>query len=159
MSVNLPDSSSAGLPFSNLLSAERIARIFARHNGLFGTNGVYSTAIMVWSFLGQVLRDGKEASCQSAVARVITHCQLTDKTTPTADTRNYCRARAKLSVPALREISGEIATELEEAAEENWLWKGRHAKLIDGFTFTMPDTEPNQAEFPQATDRKRCQVP
>ncbi len=75
MATNLSDSSSqgsssfqqilnsfllpAGLPFSKLLSAERIARIFARHNGLFGTHGVYSTAIMVWSFLGQVLRDGK----------------------------------------------------------------------------------------------------
>ncbi|MEQ8633712.1 IS4 family transposase [Gimesia maris] len=141
--------SSAGLPFSNLLSAERIARIFARHNGLFGTHGVYSTAVMVWSFLGQVLRDGKEASCQSAVARVMTYCQLTGKIAPTADTRNYCRARAKLSVPALRELSGEIANELEEAAEADWLWKGRHAKLIDGFTFTMPDTELNQDEFPQ----------
>lgn len=99
--------SPAGLPFSKLLSAERIARIFARHKGLFGTHGVYSTAVMVWSFLGQVLRDGKEASCQSAVARVITFCKLTGKTAPTADTRNYCRARAKLSVPALRELSGE----------------------------------------------------
>lgn len=165
MSGNLPKSSSqgsssfqlirdsfltsAGLPFSKLLSAERIARIFAQHNGLFGTHGIYSTAIMIWSFLGQVLRDGKESSCQSAVARVITYCQLTDKTTPTADTRNYCRARAKLSVPALRELSGEIASEIEDTAEEGWLWKGRHAKLVDGFTFTMPDTELNQAEFPQ----------
>jgi len=113
--------SSAGLPFSNLLSTDRIARIFAKHNGLFSTHGIYSTAVMVWSFLGQVLRDGKEASCQSAVARVMTHCQLTGKTTPAADTRNYFRARAKLSVPTLREISGEIAAELKEAAEENWL--------------------------------------
>ncbi len=165
MATNLSDSSSqgsssfqqilnsfllpAGLPFSKLLSAERIARIFARHNGLFGTHGVYSTAIMVWSFLGQVLRDGKESSCQSAVARVIAYCKLTGKAAPTADTRNFCRARAKLSVPALRELSGEIASELEDVAEENWLWKGRHAKLIDGFTFTMPDTECNQAVFPQ----------
>ncbi|WP_298858747.1 IS4 family transposase [uncultured Gimesia sp.] len=141
--------SSAGLPFSKLLSAKRIARIFARHNGLFGTHGVYSTAVMLWSFLGQVLRDGKEASCQSAVARVIAFCKLTGEAAPTADTRNYCRARAKLSVPALREISCEVASELEDAAEESWLWKGRHAKLIDGFTFTMPDTESNQAEFPQ----------
>ena len=30
-----------------------------------------TTVVMVWSFLGQVLRDGKEASCQAAVARVI----------------------------------------------------------------------------------------
>lgn len=86
--------SSAGLPFSDLYSAERIARIFARHNGLFGAHGVYSTVVMVWLFLGQVLRDGKEASCQSAVARVMTYSQLTGKKTPTADTSNYCRARA-----------------------------------------------------------------
>ncbi|HCO26950.1 MAG TPA: IS4 family transposase [Gimesia maris] len=176
MATNLPESSSqgsssfqlvldsfllsAGLPFASLLCAERITRIFARHNGLFGTHGVYSTAIMVWSFLGQVLRDGKEASCQSAVARVITYCKLTDKTVPTADTRNYCRARGKLSVPALCELSGEIAAEMEQAADEDWLWKGRHAKLVDGFTFTMPDTELNQAEFPQAkTQTPGCGLP
>ncbi len=80
---------------------------------------------------------------------MIAYCKLTGKAAPTADTRNFCRARAKLSVPALRELSGEIASELEDVAEENWLWKGRHAKLIDGFTFTMPDTECNQAVFPQ----------
>lgn len=152
--------SSAGLPFSSLLSAERIARIFTRHNGLFGTHGVYSTAIMVWSFLGQVLRDGKEASCQSAVARVVAFCRLTGKTAPTTDTRNYCRARAKLSVPALRQLSCEVASDLEGAAEEGWLWKGRHVKLVDGFTFTMPDTESNQAEFPQAnTQAPGCGLP
>ena len=67
--------SQPGLPFAELLSAERIERIFAKHGGLFGLNGIYSTAVMVWSFLGQVLRDGKEASCQAAVARVVTHCQ------------------------------------------------------------------------------------
>ncbi len=32
----------------------------------------------------------------------------------------------------------------------SWLWKGKHhAKLIDGFTFTMPDTPRNQARYPQ----------
>src|SRR5206468_10269454 len=56
-----------GLPFSEILSAERIARIFARHGNLFGLEQIYSTALMVRAFLGQVLRDGKEASCQSAV--------------------------------------------------------------------------------------------
>ncbi len=74
---------------------------------------------MVWSFLGQVLRDAKESSCQSNVARAMTYCQLTDKTSPTADTRNNCRARAKLSVPALRELIGEIVSEFEDTAEEN----------------------------------------
>ena len=77
--------SQPGLPFTRLLSAERIERVFAEHGNLFG-GAVYSTAMMVWSFLGQVLRDGKEASCQAAVARVVAHQQQTGGAIPTPDT-------------------------------------------------------------------------
>ena len=129
-----------GLPFAQILSAERIQRVFVKHDGLFGLHGVYTTAIMVWSFLGQVLRDGKEASCQAAVARVVCYCEHEQISPPTADTGDYCRARAKLSEAALHELSCEVAEEAQTAAEKDWLWKGKHAKLIDGFTFTMPDT-------------------
>ena len=64
--------SQPGLPLASVLSADRIKRVFERHRNLFG-GSIYTTAVMVWSFLGQVLRDGKEASCQSAVARVVTY--------------------------------------------------------------------------------------
>jgi hypothetical protein len=142
--------SGEGLPFAEILSAERIARIFTRHDCSFGLHGVYTTAITVWSFLSQVLRDGKEASCQAAVARVVSYCEGQGLDTPTADTGDYCRARAKLSVAALRELSCDVADQLEQEADESWLWKGKHhAKLIDGFTFTMPDTPENQVRYPQ----------
>lgn len=138
-----------GLPFAKILSAERIERIFRKHDGLFGLHGVYTTAIMVWSFLSQVLRDGKEASCQAAVARVVSYREQQGLVSPTEDTGDYCRARAKLSEAALRDLSCEVAEELEQAAEPSWLWKGKHhAKLIDGFTLTMPDTPKNQAKYP-----------
>lgn len=68
---------------------------------------------MVWSFLSQVLRDGKEAACQAAVARVVSHCQLHGLSVPTQDTGDYCRARAKLSLAALRDLSCEVAQEME----------------------------------------------
>jgi hypothetical protein len=145
---------SAALPFARILSAERVERVFAKHDGLFGQHGIYSTAMMVWSFLGQVLRDGKEASCQAAVARVVSYCEHERIAPPTSDTGDYCRARAKLSEAALHELSGEVAAETEAVAEADWLWKGKHAKLIDGFTFTMPDTGENQAEYPQQKSQK-----
>ena len=138
-----------GLPFAHLLSAEHIERVFTQHGGLFGHHGIYSTAMMVWSFLSQVLRDGKEASCQSAVARIVSYCNQIAIKTPTCDTGDFCRARAKLPEAALHELSCQVADELEAEADDAWLWKGRHAKLIDGFTFTMPDTPKNQAEYPQ----------
>ncbi len=87
------------------------------------------------------------------MARVVTYRVAADQTPPTADTGNYCRARAKLSLPALRELSCGVAAEMEDSADEKWLWKNSHAKLVDGFTFAMPDTETNQKEFPQVKEQ------
>ena len=53
-----------------------------------------------------------------------------------------------MSEDALHDLSREVAAEIQEQADPGWLWKGLHAKLVDGFTFTMPDTEKNQAEYP-----------
>ena len=147
--------SQPGLPFAEILSAERIARIFAKYGGLFALGRMYPTAITLWAFLGQVLRDGKGASCQAAVARIVSHSRQQEIPAPTADTGDYCRARAKLSEDALHELACEVAGEVEEQADPSWLWKGRHhAKLLDGFTFTMPDTPKNRAKYPQQKSQK-----
>ncbi len=145
-----------GLPFAEILSAERIERVFAQHGCLFGLSGIYTVAVTVWAFLSQVLRDGKEASCQAAVARVVSHCRHVGTAAPTSDTGDFCRARAKLSETALHALSCEVAADMEAAADPTWLWKGRlHPKLIDGFTFTMPDTRKNHAQSPQSASQKR----
>jgi len=146
--------SQPGLPFADVLSAERIERIFAKHGNLFGIKAIYSTAMTTWAFLGQVLRDGKDAGCQSAVAHIVSHCQLTGNAGPTSDSGDYCKARAKLSEAALREVAREVGDETEQRADKGWLFKGMHAKLIDGFTFTMPDTAKNQREYPQQKRQK-----
>ncbi len=144
----------AGLPFASVLSADRIQRVFAEHDNLFGTNTIYSTTVVLWAFLAQALRDGKEASCQAAVADITARRLLGGLAPPTADTGDYCRARAKLSEAALRQLTVETAAELQQQADDAWLWKGRHAKLVDGFTFTMPDTPENQAVYPQQKSQK-----
>ncbi|QDU94020.1 IS4 family transposase [Lignipirellula cremea] len=136
-----------GLPFASILAAERIRRVFALHGGLFGR--IYSTAIVLWAFLGQVLRDGKEASCQSAVSRISSYFLLTRGVGVDPDTRDYCRARAKLPEAALRQLAGEIASNSEQEIDAKFLFKNRHAKLIDGSTFTMADTRANQESYPQ----------
>jgi hypothetical protein len=144
-----------GLPFSEIVSEEKIAEVFGRNDGLFGEHGIYSTVIVLWSFLSQVLRDGKEASCQSAVARIASHCLQEGMQAPTHDTGDYCRARAKLSETALHELGNEVADELEQKADKSWLWEHRHAKLVDGFTFTMPATAKNLAAFPHPKTQKK----
>lgn len=144
----------SGLPFSEVLTAETIEAVFIKHDGLFGMGAIYSTATTLWAFLGQVLQDGKMAACQSAVAGVIAHRQLLGLSVPTEDTGDYCRARAKLNEHALHQLSCAVAEKTEAEADSQWLFKGRHAKLVDGFTFTMPDTPKNQTEYPQPESQK-----
>jgi putative transposase len=111
--------------------------------------------VVVWAFLAQVLADGKQAACEAAVASIIVFRQQSGQMVPTSDTGDYCRARAKLSEAALREVTVDVAAEMEEQADVKWLWKELHAKLVDGFTFTMPDTKKNRAAYPPPKSQKK----
>jgi putative transposase len=65
------------------------------------------------------------------------------------NTGAYCRARAKLPEQVLRRLTLGMSAGCEAAVPSRWLWRGRHVKLVDGTTLSMPDTEANQAEYPQ----------
>jgi hypothetical protein len=141
----------SGLPFAEVLTGEAIERAFAQHDALFAEEDIFSTPIVLWAFLAQVLRGGKGAACAAAVADIATYMQQTGGRAPSGDTGDYCRARSKLNLAALRGLVIEAAQQLQDGADPSWHWHRLHAKLIDGFTFTMPDTPENQAEFAQQT--------
>ena len=143
-----------GLPFAEVLTAEAIERTFAEKDALFGQNDIFSTPIVLWAFLAQVLRDGKGSACAAAVADIATYMQQTGGQVPSGDTGDYCRARSKLDLATLRGLVVQAARQLQDGADPSWLWHGLHAKLVDGFTFTMPDTPENQEAFPQQKNQK-----
>jgi hypothetical protein len=47
-----------------------------------------------------------------------------------------------------------LADGCEREVPKRWLWHGRHVKLVDGSTCSMPDTEKNQAEYPQSATQQ-----
>jgi len=143
-----------GLPFAEVLDAQTIRRAFAEEGALFATDEIYSTPVVLWAFLAQALRDGKGAACAAAVAEITTYQNQIAAPAPCGDTGDYCRARAKLLPAALRRLVTESARAMEEQAPQAWLWHGRHTKLVDGFTFTMPDTPANQQLFPQLSSQE-----
>jgi len=146
-----------GLPFAEVLTGEAMARAFAQQDALFAEEEIFSTSIVLWAFLAQVLRGGKGAACAAAVADIATYMQQTGGRVPSGDTGDYCRARSKLNLTALRRLVADVAQQLEDGAHPSWHWHPdvhRDAKLIDGFTFTMPDTPENQAEFPQQKNQR-----
>lgn len=143
-----------GLPFAEALSAEDIEQAFAERGALFGQEDIFSTEIVLWAFLAQVLREGKGAACAAAVADIATHRQQTGGRVPCGDTGDYCRARAKLDRSALAALVRRSAGQLEQQADPSWRWQGLVAKLVDGFAFTMMDTPANQRAFPQAPSQE-----
>ncbi len=147
-----------GLPFAAVLSAERICEVFKKHDGLFGMGkgDVYSTAITLWAFIGQVLHDGKEAACQSAVAAVVAYFIESGLPEPSGCTGNYCKARQKLCTAAIRELAVGVGRDLEALIRT--AWKGRHAILVDGTTLSMQDTAANQAQFPPSKKKKKAGI-
>jgi hypothetical protein len=142
---------SSGLAFSQVLSEEKIRQVCREENISIepSADGVYTLPVTLWAFLSQVLHKEEHRSCQAAVDRVITNLVADGRTPCSDDTGAYCRARGRLPERLLRRLACETADGCEQAAPAAWLWHGRHVKLVDGSTCSMPDTEKNQQEFPQ----------
>ncbi len=144
------------LPFGHVLSADRVRERFAERDALFGygENDLWNTGLTLWAFIGQVLQDGKQRSCNAAVTHATRYRLEHGSSPPSPDSGQYCRARHKLKAHVLRQLVGEMAEQMALSVPVHWLWLGKHVKLVDGFTFTMPDTPENQKEFPQLKTQK-----
>lgn len=139
------------LPFGNVLSADRVREMFVESDGLFGygKKDLWNTGLTLWSFIGQVLQDGKQRSCNAAITHVNRYVIEHGMKPPSPDSGEYCRARPKLDAEVIRNLVRDIAQKMSLANPDHWLWLGRDVKLVDGFTSTMADTPENQNEFPQ----------
>jgi hypothetical protein len=140
-----------GLPFANALPEEQIEHVFLEEDAMFGEaeGTVYTPHLTLWAFLSQVLHREEHRACLAAVSRVIVLLVSLGWEACAKNSGAYCKARAKLAEPALHRLVMDVARHCEEQVPEGWLWRGRHVTLCDGCTFSMPDTEENQAEYPQ----------
>jgi hypothetical protein len=139
-----------GCPFSDCLSEQRLQKLAAEHHLAFGD--IFTLPVTLWAFLSQCLSAAK--SCTSAVARVMVLRISLGLEPCSANTGAYCKARLKLPIPFLRQLTYLVADEAEAASPSSWLWKGRHVFAADGTTVSAPDTPENQAEYPQSPNQK-----
>jgi putative transposase len=146
-----------GLPFADVLPAERIQTVFDEEGVSFaeGDQNVYTPPVTLWAFLSQVLFKEEQRSCLAAVARVVMLLVALGRKPCSNNTGAYCRARAKLSERALERLTREVAYGCQQEVTQDWLWHGRHVQLVDGTTVSMPDTPENQAAYPQNPAQKQ----
>jgi|TARA_B100000315_G_scaffold145453_1_gene134378 hypothetical protein len=107
----------------------------------------YPPTMTLAMFLGQTL--SADGSCQNAVDEAVVNQLLSGLPVASAHTGGYCLARQRLPLAMVSTLARQSGTLLGEHTPKAWLWRGRQVKLVDGTTVSMPDTEENQACFPQ----------
>jgi hypothetical protein len=110
--------------------------------------------VTFWAFVAQAL--SPKSSCREVVRRVEAWWrwgQLRSATTLTDSA--YVQARQRLDLQTLRLIQRQVAWHLERNVNRKERWReGRSVKIVDGTSFSMPDTAANQAAWPQPSGQK-----
>jgi len=107
---------------------------------------------MFWAFMSQVL--SPDHACREALQKVLAGLMGLFGRPASPSTAAYCQARKRLSCDWLCRIHEGVQERLEKAAVGGRLWYGRIVKIVDGSSVSMPDTEENQAAFPQPDGQK-----
>lgn len=143
-----------GRRFREVLTEEQIERTAQQQNLCFGTgkDDIYTVPLTLWAFVTQVVSESK--SCLAAVARVLAWLTKLGRALCDAGTGAYCKARAKLTELFLSCLACDVARQLEQQAIDSWRWHRRRVVLVDGSTLSMPDTEENQAAYPQSRSQR-----
>jgi hypothetical protein len=147
-SVLLDLKTNKGLPFHEVLSSDIISESIET---LKYRRRIFTPDITLWALLFQVLDD--DQSLQAAVTRVGIFLVNQGKKLPSLNTSAYSQARARLSESLLMNFVRKSGLQLE-AVPNDWLWKNKNIKLIDGTIVSMPDTIENQKAFSQHFKQK-----
>ncbi|WP_404307082.1 IS4 family transposase [Neorhodopirellula lusitana] len=164
------------LPMADLLSDRLIAEVFEQERVNFGIadDDVFTPAITLWAMVSQFLFSGTGRSVKAAAGRVVSLYAQIDRRIVAQNAGNYCRAKAKIPVSALKKLTRSVACRAElhaldsddlqnplepDQAEErlspivmaairSQAIVGRLIN-VDGFTIDAPDTPANQRKYPQ----------
>lgn len=141
----------------NLFGAAIPAALLApRSLGENSRQRLFSLEVVFWTFLDQVQTPG--GSCREAVRKVMAlarrkfTCKEGEPMSP--HTSAYCQARARLPIEVLDDIHDHLADRLHIRIAGKDLWHNRHVRVVDGTSLSMPDTEANQARWPQSKSQK-----
>lgn len=137
------------LPFQDVLSAEILEKHLSK---IVHRDRTFTPKLTLFGFLAQAI--GADQSCQASVCQLITHLISKGAKFISPNTAAYCKARARLPETVLTGLTQESGKQLEDQAKIEWLWQGKHVKLVDGSTLSMPDTPENQKAYPQSKAQK-----
>jgi hypothetical protein len=98
-------------------------------------------------FMAQSL--SADGSCRQAVDDAAVKRLIAGMAPCSTNTAAYCKARARLPQAMVETLARRTGKLVADGVCDAWLWRGRRVCLADGTTTTLPDTEENQAAYPQ----------
>lgn len=128
--------------FYNLLTQDSMQKIMQKDLPQY-RNRLYNPLQTISMFLMQALEE--DSSCQNIVNK---EALKTDKKI-SITTGGYCRARQRLHVEMIKTLTKQTSKDSLIKIPNKWKFKRRDVYLVDGTTFTMPDTKENQKAYPQ----------
>jgi len=144
-------SNNDALSFFNLLTGpellEQVESLLPQHR-----ERLFPPTETLSMFLAQAL--SADRSCQKAVNDTALKRLAGALPLCSTHTGAYCRARKRLPGKMVHTLARFTGSWVTARAPESWRWRGRHVRLVDGTTVTMPDTPANQAEYPQPRSQK-----
>ena len=160
-----------------MLDSSVIAEAFEEDNVVFGIadEDVFTPAITLWAMVSQFLFKDTGRSCKAAAGRVVSLWAQIAGRVVSQNAGNFCRAKAKIPTTTIRKITLRLASEAElraitfadpASAIDADLAEARLSPQViaairavpitgriiiaDGFTIDAPDTQENQAKYPQS---------
>lgn len=103
-------------------------------------------------FLSQAVSDDR--SCQNAVNQSATTRMVNGLPRCSTGTGGYCRARKRLPLEMIKHLTLFTGKLIDQHVSDDWRWRGRHVRIVDGTTVTLPDTPENQQAYPQISNQK-----
>ncbi|MDH3468063.1 MAG: IS4 family transposase [Gammaproteobacteria bacterium] len=103
-------------------------------------------------FLSQAISEDR--SCQNAVNQAAMTRLVGGLPVCSTATGGYCRARQRLPLEMVRQLTRYTGQLIEGQVKDEWRWQGRPVKIVDGTSVSLPDTPANQYRYPQITNQK-----
>ena len=118
--------------------------------GAFSRRRLFSKENTFWAFFSQIL--DADGGCREVIRKVQALAVTKGLPQPSSSTSAYCQARRKLNEPELDAILTVTANHLQQQTQDD-RWHGHRVVVVDGTGLSMPDTEKNQAEWPQQSSQ------
>ena len=142
---------SSSYQFFNLLTSDslldKVESLLPEHR-----ERLYPPTQTLSMFLAQAMN--ADRSCQNSVNQAALERIAGGLSTCSSRTGAYCRARQRLPLNLVSELVQHTGALIDDQTPQQWRWKGRPVRVVDGTTVTLPDTPENQQAYPQSKLQK-----